>query len=417
MSRQKDIRRALLLARQRDPDAALQQLATDRGGYAEGGVPYFNPMNFTPFVPPSLQMAQGTSIQPSAIAPPRPPTVTPPPTTTPPPSTGGGNGKGGEPVRTGKNMPPLPADAAVRMAQQIANKRGGVPGSGVGSAPLNSATGGGNAGFAPSPSTFPDAPGNSIGDTTSTNYGGAYASAPGFMGIGQALADNQAPAPGQIAGALAGLATGPAGLAVGALGMGLNALGAQPSQDPHGMGTGDQGEVGKSDVSGMGSDYGGDKGGDMSDGNAEAANSGSDMSDSVGGDYGGADYGGDDGGGGGESGGGSGAGDSSGEKARGGEVDDGARTYDQGFLDGIQHVMSGEAMAHGGRLLQDKYPSHYMPGVGRQVMADGGGIDPETGEPWTFDPSRIFAFADGGVVAKALTIAHRAKTKKGPRHV
>jgi len=32
--------------------------------------------------------------------------------------------------------------------------------------------------------------------------------------------------------------------------------------------------------------------------------------------------------------------------------------------------------ARGGRLLQDEYPTHYMPHVGRQVMADGGDADP-----------------------------------------
>lgn len=29
-------------------------------------------------------------------------------------------------------------------------------------------------------------------------------------------------------------------------------------------------------------------------------------------------------------------------------------------------------MARGGHVLEDDYPSHYLPGVGRQVMADGG---------------------------------------------
>jgi hypothetical protein len=33
-------------------------------------------------------------------------------------------------------------------------------------------------------------------------------------------------------------------------------------------------------------------------------------------------------------------------------------------------------MAKGGRLLEDDYPTHYMPHVGRQVMADGGEPDP-----------------------------------------
>jgi hypothetical protein len=33
-------------------------------------------------------------------------------------------------------------------------------------------------------------------------------------------------------------------------------------------------------------------------------------------------------------------------------------------------------MAKGGRLLEDDYPTHYMPHVGRQVMADGGDPDP-----------------------------------------
>ena len=33
-------------------------------------------------------------------------------------------------------------------------------------------------------------------------------------------------------------------------------------------------------------------------------------------------------------------------------------------------------MARGGEVLEDKYPSHYMPGVGRQVMAAGGEPDP-----------------------------------------
>jgi hypothetical protein len=33
-------------------------------------------------------------------------------------------------------------------------------------------------------------------------------------------------------------------------------------------------------------------------------------------------------------------------------------------------------MARGGRLLEDEYPTHYLPHVGRQVMADGGDADP-----------------------------------------
>ena len=36
-------------------------------------------------------------------------------------------------------------------------------------------------------------------------------------------------------------------------------------------------------------------------------------------------------------------------------------------------------MARGGRLLEDDYPTHYMPHVGRQVMADGGDADPIAG--------------------------------------
>jgi hypothetical protein len=49
----------------------------------------------------------------------------------------------------------------------------------------------------------------------------------------------------------------------------------------------------------------------------------------------------------------------------------------------------------------------------RGKKADGGAVDPDTGMPWEFDPSRIFAFADGGVVDRALMLVR----KKGSRHV
>lgn len=39
-------------------------------------------------------------------------------------------------------------------------------------------------------------------------------------------------------------------------------------------------------------------------------------------------------------------------------------------------LAAGRAMAHGGEVLQDEYPTHYLPHVGRQVMADGGDADP-----------------------------------------
>ena len=388
MSRAKDARRALMMAR--DPSLILQQLATSsRGEFAVGGAPY----GFVPFMPPSFPMAQGTTIQPGAIAPPRPPAGPAMPWPTTPPVTGTG-GRGNE--RRGGNDR---AAKATLMAQKIGTQgMGPAPGS----APLNSATGGGNGGFA-APSTFPAGPDNGgVGNTSADNYGGAYAGAPGIMGVAQALADNQSPAPGQIAGALAGLATGPAGLGIGALGMGLNALGFAPSQDPHGTGSG-----------GSGSDKGAEKGGDDA-GSGGMGSSAGDMSGEKGGDDGsgggGGMGGGDDGGGGDAGGGGSGAGDSSGEKAAGGEVDHGARTYEQGFRDGHEHF------ARGG-LLQDRFPTHYMPGVGRQVMADGGmapdggAVDPRLLE---FDPSRIFDMADGGVVARALALATGGKVDTAP---
>jgi hypothetical protein len=39
----------------------------------------------------------------------------------------------------------------------------------------------------------------------------------------------------------------------------------------------------------------------------------------------------------------------------------------------IEHAYKGHKYARGGRLIQDKYPTHYMPNVGRQVMRSGGG--------------------------------------------
>lgn len=72
-------------------------------------------------------------------------------------------------------------------------------------------------------------------------------------------------------------------------------------------------------------------------------------------------------------------------------------------------------MARGGHVLEDDYPSHYLPGVGRQVMADGGGADPinsaiETAQsiPETPMPNlrttpsmRKVPSAEGRVVARA----------------
>lgn len=41
-------------------------------------------------------------------------------------------------------------------------------------------------------------------------------------------------------------------------------------------------------------------------------------------------------------------------------------------LDLVHQAIRIAKMAHGGRLLQDEYPTHYLPHVGRQVMAEGG---------------------------------------------
>lgn len=391
MSRQKDIRRALMLARRQDPADVLQDLATSRGAFAYGGAPF----QFNPFVAPQYTAMKGATINPGAIAPPRPASTFPPaPTTmpTPTPSAGGsGGGWGGSGDRVSK---------AVRMAQKIAGTgMGAAPGSGTGSSPLNSATGGGNGGF--SPSTLPPAPGDTAGDTTSSSYGGQYAGSPGLMGVGQAMAAGQAPEPGQVMGALAGLATGPAGLGISALGMGLNALGATPSTDPHGTQTAanNLGMAGDENAAGVDQGPGAVGVNDPNQGIDAGQFNGSD------------DDGGGAGGGGGDSTGGqgdqnSGQGEQGGGMyAKGGGV--GGDDYRQGFCDGHEH-------ARGGGLIQDKYPSHYMPGVGRQVMADGGTIDPDTGLPWQFDPSRIFAFADGGVVDRVLKLANGGKVNHAP---
>lgn len=85
------------------------------------------------------------------------------------------------------------------------------------------------------------------------------------------------------------------------------------------------------------------------------ASSGMSAADVAGADYGGSPGGGSQGGGNGSEGG------PGGMYAHGGAVD--------GYADG--------------GLIQDEYPSHYMPGVGRQVMADGGETDSQLPEPAT----------------------------------
>ena len=42
-------------------------------------------------------------------------------------------------------------------------------------------------------------------------------------------------------------------------------------------------------------------------------------------------------------------------------------------------MAAGKSMARGGHILEDDYPSHYLPSVGRQVMADGGALDDPIG--------------------------------------
>lgn len=56
-------------------------------------------------------------------------------------------------------------------------------------------------------------------------------------------------------------------------------------------------------------------------------------------------------------------------------INDNLKDQTTSFADPI----SIKPMARGGRLLEDDYPTHYMPHVGRQVMADGGDADPVAG--------------------------------------
>ena len=56
-------------------------------------------------------------------------------------------------------------------------------------------------------------------------------------------------------------------------------------------------------------------------------------------------------------------------------INDNLKDQTSSFADPI----SIKPMARGGRLLEDDYPTHYMPHVGRQVMADGGDADPVAG--------------------------------------
>lgn len=56
-------------------------------------------------------------------------------------------------------------------------------------------------------------------------------------------------------------------------------------------------------------------------------------------------------------------------------INDNLKDQTTSFADPI----SIKPMARGGRLLEDEYPTHYLPHVGRQVMADGGDADPVGG--------------------------------------
>lgn len=56
-------------------------------------------------------------------------------------------------------------------------------------------------------------------------------------------------------------------------------------------------------------------------------------------------------------------------------INDNLKDQTSSFADPI----SIKPMARGGRLLEDDYPTHYLPHVGRQVMADGGDADPVGG--------------------------------------
>jgi hypothetical protein len=53
-------------------------------------------------------------------------------------------------------------------------------------------------------------------------------------------------------------------------------------------------------------------------------------------------------------------------------INDNLKDQTSSFADPV----SIKPMARGGRLLEDDYPTHYLPHVGRQVMADGGDADP-----------------------------------------
>jgi len=449
VSRAKDIRRAMMLAKLPPAGPALQELqrlavsqpvdpvqsamglVQRRSGFAYGGMPDFSypafpngfqtfqPRPFTPVSPnqiggtfrggaDSWAPASGYPIHPVA----RSPATTRPTTTSQ--TTGGNEGMGGYRRRgqsasqtTGATSTPLntPASTDPGTAEGNATNMGAVS---IGQGPVG-----------------PN--GMEMG--------------PGMMGLSYGLATGQTPSIGYGLASLGTLGLGPAGLAVSLFGNAMNALGAKgdeatdaatmagPSKggtdfgdpaspasissslsgdaangnsDNSGMGMAGAGT--NADVAGMpGGMYGGDLGGvDAGAGAAGAAGPGAD-SDAGGGGPGSQGDSGQGGEGGGGGGGAGGEGEAGGMYARGGAAPHNHH-YSRGFLDGV-------AAAHQ-RLLQDQYPTHYLPKVGRQVMADGG--DAEMDDVVPFDPSHIFQFAAGGAVAKALALVN---AKKKARHV
>ena len=56
-------------------------------------------------------------------------------------------------------------------------------------------------------------------------------------------------------------------------------------------------------------------------------------------------------------------------------INDNLKDQTSSFADPV----SIKPMARGGHVLEDDYPTHYLPHVGRQVMADGGDADPVGG--------------------------------------
>ena len=77
----------------------------------------------------------------------------------------------------------------------------------------------------------------------------------------------------------------------------------------------------------------------------------------------------------------------------------------------IEHAYKGHKYARGGRLLQDEYPTHYMPHVGRQMMGDGG--DPGE-DPMIQKAMAIAGQQAQGPVSRAVRVAKKTTSTQTP---